>query len=256
MPEYNPTRPAWDTSTPGEPSTLADREDHKKEMTQQEVILAMSPEERLNYFDSIQSEAVSLANSPGAAFMVPEQALIAGWTTTARVAAACLTTFRDPGRIVEYREERIREQERILATSLYRLGQIDSALSVAAPYPDLVAHIQWIAAAIDHEDDLTHDCPRPTGTIEIAGKGEVEVELDRRYDAEMVFSARHGRVVHVWVCSVCNEANATVEAPERQARQTRSLHKAIDRIFKTPEEGETLAPFQNMLIKKNEENQP
>lgn len=245
---YDPTRPFWDKGTPGEPSTLADREDHRKALSQQEVIAAMSPEERLNYIDSIQSEATSLANSAGAAYMIDEQKLLASWLVNARVAAASLNTFRNPNNLVENREKRCLEQQEALAVALYKLGQIDEALSIAtaAPFPDLVTHITWIKAAIDHEDDLTHDCPRGTAPIEIGGR-ETTAILDRRVEAELVFSARHAHLVHVWVCTVCGETNATIETPERQARQTPNLHRTINEAF---QKREPLNRFQQLITEE------
>lgn len=242
---FNPSRPWWDKGTPGTPSTLTDLDDHRKELSRQEVIAAMPPEDRLNYLDSIQVEATSLANSAGAKFMLPEQQFLASWQVNARVAAASLNSFRNPNNLVENRNDRIKEQQYALAVNLYRLGQIDSALAVAAPFPALVAHITWIAAAIQHEDDLTHDCPRESASVEIAGK-DVDGVADRRVEEEVVFSARHGYLVHVWVCSICGEANATAEIPERQQRYTPALHRAIDKAFQEGD-GKSLDGFRRLL---------
>jgi hypothetical protein len=235
---------AWDESVDGPNPVLADREVHLKELTRQETLLAMSPEERLNYLDGIQAEAISLANSRGAEFMLPEQHFLARWQTNAKVAAASLHTFQDPERTVENREAQIKEQRYALATALYKLGQTENALMMAAPFPELVEHINWIQAAVDLDDELltTHDCVRPKGeTVTHNGKN-IETKLNRRSEAEEVFSERHGAVVHVWVCSVCGEANATVEIPERQARDA-SLHAAIDRDFKA---GKSLTYYQSL----------
>jgi len=240
-------KPEWDESQDGPNPVLADLADpdsiHRKELTRQEAILAMSPEERLSYLEGIQAEAVSLANSRGASLMTPEQHFLNAWQTNARVAAASLHVFRDPLRTVENREERVSEQRYALATALYKLGRTQDALMLAEPFPVLIDRINWIQAAVDHDDSLEHNCPRQVvGTVMLAGH-EVEQKANRRTEAEQVFSERHGALVHVWECSVCGDANATVETPERQARDA-SLHAQIDATFKA---GKPLTRFEAML---------
>lgn len=236
-------KPEWDQSKDGLSRALSNTEEHQKELTRQETIMAMSPEERLNYLDSIQTEAASLANSRGAAYMTPEQHFLNSWQVNARVAAANLHVFRNPLNVVENREQQITDQRYTLATALYKLGRTADALMMAEPFPALVDHILWIQAAVDHDDSLEHACPRPVvGTVSFAGK-PVEQKANRRTNAEDVFSERHGALVHVWECSICGEANATIETPERQMRDA-ALHATIDKAFKA---GERLTQFEAML---------
>lgn len=230
---FNPTKPAWDHRIDGEHPTLIDREAHKKTLARHEELMAMPVEERLAVIDAKAEEARALADSPAQGEMTAEQEFLSQWGTHARAAAASLHVFNSTTNVVEERERKIVEQQRMFATALYKLGEIGAALAVAAAFPDLLEKIKWIRVAIDHDDDLTHDCPRPLRTTEHKGK-EVEIELDRRYDAETVFSQRHGKLVHCWTCTECGEANATVETPERHLVFTSAQHTAIDKVFKHP----------------------
>jgi hypothetical protein len=238
------TKPDWDKSKEGEAPALTDRDAHIKELKRHEMILAMSPEDRLNYLDSIHREAESLANSRGADMMTPEQVFLVQWQGHASVAAASLHMFQNRDNVVENREERVAEQRRNLAVALYKLGQIESALTIAAPFPELVEHIAWIRLAIVNENDLvSHDCPRRVvGTVNFQGR-EIEQLADRRTMAEEVFSESHGALVKVWVCSECGEANATIESPERQQRHGQ-FHAAIHRDFTA---GKPLTQYEALL---------
>lgn len=227
---YDPTRPAWDASQPGalpEPLTDAFTRSAKAAAQQEDNLRQMeslSHDERLNRLDAMQSEAISLANSRGAGLMTDEQRFITTWTREATVAAGSLFVFQNPVNQVEDREAKIIDCKRRLAVAMYKLGKITEALMMAAPFADLVSHIQFIQDAKELPDDefLNHPCPRPQGRQD--GKA---IELDRRWNSEEVISEIHGGLVKVWMCQVCGLANAVPDVPDRQVRYDASMHAAI-----------------------------
>jgi len=220
---FDPARPAWDTSKPGGlPKSLREAFEASKKIAdaQQgllEEVAALSPEQRIARLEEIQTEALLLANSPGQSLMTPEQHFIHSWQNELTVARAGLNDSTNLKYRVERRWRKIKKYTRRVATALYKLGRINEALECASPFPDLVEHITWIknSLGVPDEDLHTHACPRPQGLIE--GK---QAETDRRWNEEDIFSEKHGKLAHVWVCQVCGEANATPETPERQRRYT------------------------------------
>lgn len=232
---YNPHRPPWDTSKDGElPKELVDvfAESKKiaaKQVAELEQLESLSIEERLSRMDAIQIEASALANSRGSDLMTDEQRFIVGWQREATVAASQLLVFRNPNNQVEDRESKVEDCTRTLATALYKLGKINDALAIAIPFPELTSHIKSIAAARDKPDAELHShfCQRPE-----ALQDEKVIELDRRSETEEVFSELHGKLVKVWLCSVCGEANATPDAPERQQRYDAVMHSTIHSLAK------------------------
>lgn len=227
---YDPTHPSWDKSQSGPlPEPLAESfADSAKLAAKQEDELqqldSLLPDERLNRLDEMQAEAVSLANSRAADLMTDEQRFINTWTREATVAAGSLAVFQNQANQVEDREGKITDCRRRLATALYKLGRIPDALMLAAPFADLVEHIQFIQAAKELPDDefLNHPCARPQGEQD----GTV-IELDRRWNSEDVISEIHGQLVHIYICQVCGLANAVPDIPERQARYDATMHATI-----------------------------
>lgn len=234
--DYDPNRPVWDKSQPGTlPEELTDAiAPSAKLATEQETMVeelqSLSPEKMLDRLDAIQSQANVMANSMGAALMTHEQDFIYGWQRQKTVAEESLKAFENPDYAVEEREYKIETCKRNLATALYKLGQIDAALSVAYSIPDseLVGHIYNIQWALDAPDSdiKTHSCPRPVARLEHQGK-DVQIELDRRWASEEVFSLRHGQLAHVWKCTQCGFANASPDIPERQQRYVESHTKTL-----------------------------
>jgi hypothetical protein len=108
-----------------------------------------------------------------------------------------------------------------LAIALTNCGKFDEALKVIRRrkgFDELAKRIRELRKAIDCEDAAPHDCPRKRHTTphHLTGN-EAEIELPRRQDVGMVYSAKHGKVVHVWQCSICQHLNAhDLGPPENQ----------------------------------------
>lgn len=233
---YDPKRPLWDKSQDGPlPEPLADAftisaKLAAKQEDELQQLESLSLEDRLNRLDEMQTEAISLANSRAADLMTFQQQFLVQWQREATVAAASLQVFTDPSNHVENREEKIEVCQRALATALYKLGRIDEACSVAEllSTPELLYHIREIQKAKEKDDSelQAHACQRSVATIEHRG-GEVEIEIDRRFNTEDVMSELHGQLVHCWRCTQCGEMNASPDTPTRQQRYTDEMRTQI-----------------------------
>lgn len=232
---FDPKKPAWDTSKSGElPEELKEEFAKGSKLAKQqekefELFATLSPEERLDRLDAMQAEATQVANSRAAEFATPEQQFINTWQREATVASASLFVFQNPSNQVEERETKIVHCKRTLATALYKLGRIEEALMMATEFPDLTAHIRAVQSAIEKPDEdlQTHSCPREAATQD--GKS---IELDRHWSTEEVVSAKHGKLVYVWECTQCGTWNATAEKPERQQRNDATMLATIHSLAK------------------------
>jgi hypothetical protein len=232
---YDPTKPKWDSSQDGAlPEELSDEFANsakiaKAQEKEWEELEKLTPEQRLDRLDAIQTEATNLANSWGAGEMTPEQQFIVQQQHEATVAASQLLVFQNPNNKVDDRESKVRDCRRALATALYKLGKLDDALAIASPFPELVTYIQALQIAISKPDEdlQNHSCERLQS--EQDGK---PIELDRHSVIEEIFSLRHGKKVYVWQCGICFELNACAEKPERQVKYDSTMLATIHKLAK------------------------
>lgn len=203
-------KPDWITTTAG-PHPAFTRSLSK------EGHVVLTPEEK-EFLQQKRDAAVEQVGGIASKFSDEETIFLADCERRKRVAEQSLATFQDESIRVEDRQKKIFDQRYALATALYQLGEYESALKVVSKangtalsgFKELRGTIFEMEDADLFVDDPTdHDCPRPLSE-------DGKIELDRHHKVGLNFSRKHGRVLPLWRCQVCNRLNLTPESPERQ----------------------------------------